>query len=238
MSLIKCSECGQEISTEAEVCPHCGKPNLPVVSKGEQDDGNAVSKAVKFIVFIILLWLLLLFLIPKFESFFTKKNPLGNLTPTQNQQVVAQKATPKAPETIIKKVGDSYILGNMEYQVLLAKDMGSKWGYDKTTGKYVALKIKATNIGKTESGVSKIYIQDKLGRKYELNILVNGSPFDDKNPFYGLNPYGITSNWGKISAGFSETFVAVFEVPNDSVGLELKYPSTQGTVILSVTLGL
>jgi len=27
MSLIKCKECGQEISKDAEVCPHCGKKN-------------------------------------------------------------------------------------------------------------------------------------------------------------------------------------------------------------------
>jgi predicted amidophosphoribosyltransferase len=30
MSLIKCTECGQDISTEAPVCPHCGKPNLSI----------------------------------------------------------------------------------------------------------------------------------------------------------------------------------------------------------------
>lgn len=26
MALIKCSECGKEISSEAEACPSCGKP--------------------------------------------------------------------------------------------------------------------------------------------------------------------------------------------------------------------
>lgn len=26
MALIKCSECGREISDSAESCPHCGKP--------------------------------------------------------------------------------------------------------------------------------------------------------------------------------------------------------------------
>jgi predicted amidophosphoribosyltransferase len=27
MALIKCDECGREISSEAEFCPHCGKPS-------------------------------------------------------------------------------------------------------------------------------------------------------------------------------------------------------------------
>lgn len=26
MALIKCSECGKEISNKASVCPHCGMP--------------------------------------------------------------------------------------------------------------------------------------------------------------------------------------------------------------------
>jgi hypothetical protein len=30
MSLIKCTECDQDISTEAPICPHCGKPNTSV----------------------------------------------------------------------------------------------------------------------------------------------------------------------------------------------------------------
>jgi predicted amidophosphoribosyltransferase len=27
MALIKCPECGKEISSDAESCPHCGKPS-------------------------------------------------------------------------------------------------------------------------------------------------------------------------------------------------------------------
>ena len=33
MSLIKCSECGKEISGKATVCPHCGVP-LTINRKG------------------------------------------------------------------------------------------------------------------------------------------------------------------------------------------------------------
>ena len=30
MALTKCTECGQDISTEAPVCPHCGKPRVSI----------------------------------------------------------------------------------------------------------------------------------------------------------------------------------------------------------------
>jgi len=31
MSLIECSECGQEVSDEAQSCPHCGLPIAPTI---------------------------------------------------------------------------------------------------------------------------------------------------------------------------------------------------------------
>lgn len=39
MALIKCSECGKEISDKASACPHCGCPvaTPPVLSQEEQD---------------------------------------------------------------------------------------------------------------------------------------------------------------------------------------------------------
>jgi DNA-directed RNA polymerase subunit RPC12/RpoP len=250
MSLIKCSECGQEISTEAEVCPHCGKPNSPIVLEKEKDDGNAVSKAVKFIISIILLWLLLFFLIPKFESFFTNKNPLGNVTPAQNvsgvskeqqektyQEVLAERQKKaeeirnalegqKSPETIIKKVGDSFVLWYMEYQVVSVAIFNPSYDFQKTSGKYIGVKIKVTNTGKTEAGMNKIYIKDSKGRMYEPKML-------------GYQQLGVIDyGWEKIQAGMSETTGAIFEVPNDSTGLVLEYPSAQGTVVASVTLGL
>ncbi len=30
MALIKCTECGNEISEKAEQCPHCGCPLIPL----------------------------------------------------------------------------------------------------------------------------------------------------------------------------------------------------------------
>ena len=31
MSLIECSECGQDVSDEAQNCPHCGVPIAPTI---------------------------------------------------------------------------------------------------------------------------------------------------------------------------------------------------------------
>ena len=53
MSLVSCTECGKEISSEAKSCPNCGKVNKSVVNK-EQDSKQTVGCAV-FILGIVFL---------------------------------------------------------------------------------------------------------------------------------------------------------------------------------------
>jgi len=44
MSLIKCSECGKEISDKAVTCPHCGSPVILMDTESQQDEaGNTRS---------------------------------------------------------------------------------------------------------------------------------------------------------------------------------------------------
>lgn len=58
MALIKCPECGKEISSSAMSCPNCGHPmasskqNLP--KKKEKKKGSCLSKILFFIIFLIL----------------------------------------------------------------------------------------------------------------------------------------------------------------------------------------
>ncbi len=49
MALIKCSECGKEISSEAKVCPHCGKPI------GNHNEAIGYGKAVLIGIGVILM---------------------------------------------------------------------------------------------------------------------------------------------------------------------------------------
>jgi hypothetical protein len=58
MSLIKCNECGQELSTEAVICPHCGKPNKPVVHDSAVDPSLPKKGTAKAITGFIILGLI------------------------------------------------------------------------------------------------------------------------------------------------------------------------------------
>ena len=142
------------------------------------------------------------------------------------QQPQAQAPVSVPVQTIVKKIGDSFVLWDFEYKVTSATTFHPAYDFQKTTGKYIGIKIKVTNNGKVESGVNKIYVQDSKGRQYQPAML--GYQQLD------VEDYG----WSKIQAGFTKTLGVIFEVPKDSTGLELEYPSAQGSVVLSVKLGM
>jgi len=142
---------------------------------------------------------------------------------------IATQQTP--PQPLEKKVGDIFTLWNMQYQVLSAVNEGSSYAFQQTTGKYIVVKIKATNIAKTEMPLSNIILVDSEGRQYQLDTLL----IDISS---GLNMYGIPNDYVGIPPGFSESFIAPFEVPKDSTGLHLEFPSAQGPIVSSVNLGL
>lgn len=47
MALIKCPECGHEISDQALSCPNCGAPTERGEEQREQDEVNARNNAVR-----------------------------------------------------------------------------------------------------------------------------------------------------------------------------------------------
>ena len=129
-------------------------------------------------------------------------------------------------------MGDTFTLWNMQYQVLSAVDEGSSYGFQQTTGKYIVVKIKATNTAKTEMPLSRVLLVDSEGRQYQQDSLL----IDISS---GLNMYGVTNDYVGIPPGFSESFIAPFEVPKkDFTGLQLEFPSAQGPIVLGVKLGL
>lgn len=61
MALIKCPECGKEISSEAKACPHCGKP-IPRAQR------KPFYKKSSFWAVVIMIVMLTIFFILAFES--------------------------------------------------------------------------------------------------------------------------------------------------------------------------
>lgn len=63
MALIECPECGRSISSEADVCPHCGRKS-DAFKRAEAEDGCTpamMSLGIALTLFITIPMLLLLF---------------------------------------------------------------------------------------------------------------------------------------------------------------------------------
>ena len=56
MALIKCDECGKEISSKAEKCPFCGAPVVSDVDSIKKVGGSVV-RIIALFVFLIFLFL-------------------------------------------------------------------------------------------------------------------------------------------------------------------------------------
>ena len=48
MALIKCTECGKEISSKAKTCPHCGAPLVK-----EKKKGSCLTKILGMVILFI-----------------------------------------------------------------------------------------------------------------------------------------------------------------------------------------
>jgi hypothetical protein len=134
-------------------------------------------------------------------------------------------------KSFIATAGKPFTLGNIEYTVLSVEDKGKNYGHRITSGKFIVITIQAKNVGKEESGVSKIFVKDSKARRYEENQLVIDTDTS-------LSWYGRYTNFSGIPASFSETYYTAFEVAGDSEGLELVFPSVEGLEIAKVSLGL
>lgn len=116
MSLIRCSECGKEISDQAQSCPNCGKPNNKVVNDTESSGTSKTVSTKKssgkagLVIFIALTCLTLLCVGQCVPGLFSaRRHPVVNpVTPAPQSpsatsqsvhttQTVAEPPSPPAP---------------------------------------------------------------------------------------------------------------------------------------------
>lgn len=131
-----------------------------------------------------------------------------------------------------KKIDEPFIFGNIEYRVISAKNRGNDYGYQKTNGKFIEVKINTENIGKKETFLSRIFLIDSLNRQYTTNNwLIIPDSVDEEYWRYTIGIEG-------IKPGFNQKNNAVFEVAKDSSDLYLVFPNTEGAFIYKVDLGI
>lgn len=93
MALIKCHECGNEVSTEATACPKCGaKPKAMATNLNKNLKGSEVISGLVFGVFVI--WVL--------SSIFSSN-------PSASSSSVSPPRPALAPEMIVQPVSGQFL---------------------------------------------------------------------------------------------------------------------------------
>jgi hypothetical protein len=235
MSLIKCTECAQDISSEAKMCPHCGKPNKVFIVEQTSKKRDTIKAVIGFIVVGLVI-----------AGLYFGPNVIDRIRSAHVQQTIVNNTTsqPAPIQTSIKNIGDTFVLGDIQYKILSAKNLGndlSKYnnfgdgviGMGTTQGNFIEIKIHAENIGKDEVGVNKISVVDSDDRKFDFSV--NPSAMLSIS---GYEMYGMYPDYEGVKPGLSEDFVALFEVSKQSSGLKLDFPDYYGRTAFQIPLGL
>jgi len=73
MALVKCQDCGKEISSEAVSCPDCGRPSKTSILESTKKRSNLLALKIIIIVLLIVAvsWVFFYFVIlPELQPFF------------------------------------------------------------------------------------------------------------------------------------------------------------------------
>lgn len=202
MALVKCTECGKDVSTAATSCPHCGAPR-PSAAKTVAKAASGVWTAVKLLIGLVFFFIV-------FQC--TQSSGLGDPPSglVGSDSPAASTATAAAPESppgwVYDKVTDpmtSKITSVAHLRSVNSMTLGSPYAGQN----YGHLMVRTTPKGATEAA---FYIDkgQTMCRSYEYGCRVTVR-FDDAQPtvIRGIAPTDNSTEWaflespGKLIAG-------------------------------------
>jgi hypothetical protein len=170
MALVKCKECGKEVSSKAETCPNCG-----VTIKKKSSSPGCLGTG-------LLIILALFFIAP----FLPDEEP-AKKTATGSKKTKTTEA--KAIRTY--QEGRTVRVGYMAYRVISSRwqdeIIGTYGALDPPGGKYLIIKLLARNRDMKERTIPPFKLVDERGSEYgtadQMHRLDTSiDPFDDLNP--------------------------------------------------------
>lgn len=145
MSLMKCSECGKDVSTQAATCPNCGAPvviapDAPPIDKAAEDRS---SKQMKRILLFFAIAVIIFGILESTIGILREPGPPKKYDPGENAYIYAQlfvKDKLKSPSTAEFPFSpdDVWSLGENRYKVISYVDSQNSFGATIRT-KYIAV---------------------------------------------------------------------------------------------------
>lgn len=183
MALIKCPNCGREISDKADVCPHCGyslsTAGETAEKKNKKIDKNKIislcNGRLKYILLGIGLVVVVLIL-TVYISNYTAMNAVERYFEAVNEQLQDIEIVYEEPEEVIETVENSdIVLENESETVALADEKEDSQGGNSQDGNLVAderLKVTFDNFEPIQNTVDLIFTVKNLSTQ-NISIDVN-----------------------------------------------------------------
>lgn len=210
MSLIKCSECGKEISDKASSCPNCGSPLHPVPVSSYttfKPQAPPVKKKGSCLLYF-LIFFFVFFVIVFIVTQYTKS--VDSASPENSSESSSSSFEETSEASSLVSLGSE---GQSDDLLLKVNNIGEKEeiiegnviSYKPDSGKYAIINVTLKNNGKQSisfsNGFFKLLSTD--GAEYIPTILI------------GLDNNYI--NYESVNPGLELTGNLVFEVPSDFV---------------------
>lgn len=171
MALIKCRECGKEISTEATACPGCGAPVIPPPRPAPAKKSPPVLKVFAWFVGIVF-------------AIGIIGNYLGSASVKTNLEPSAKPGWPTRPECNVVTHSNAEVAARRD---IFAKCMAD---YDQSPeGKKIVDKIKA-EVAETVTPYGKAYYKIYYGSAVNVANMKRDyadNPISADNKYIGLN---------------------------------------------------
>ena len=158
MALIKCSECGHEVSDRASACPNCGCPigNVGIIQEEIIDPEPKKKKGWIWALIVVLLCLIGGGGYYAYTHLVNKNNAENENVDSSNSKEDIVELTPKFIKAIEK-----YDQLGLFSEGLAAAYKGEKWGYINTKGEEVIpTTIEAQCVGSFSEGLAFVLTYD------------------------------------------------------------------------------
>lgn len=192
MALIKCKECGGDVSTEAASCPHCGYQLKEIIIK-EKKKGLGCGS-----------WILIIVIGFIFLTYYVGEQSVNRLNNAKTGSSQDETRSSGATQKKIYSMGDTVHVGYMSYSVWEAKWSNrlssNQYLDERPNAMYLMVNVTARNDDKKARTVPPFKLADENGAEYEESS----------------NAWRVEGNFGMIESlnpDVSKQGILLFDVP-------------------------
>jgi hypothetical protein len=193
---------------------------------------------------------------PFIDSYFSDQ-PQSN----DEKQAMAKSPITSRDQSQTKKIGETFIINNIEYRIDSAENLGNdlgkvsealrkevpfdpknplvssissieSYGYGKTAGNFVGIKFRAANKGLAESLIDiKFAVVDSSNRQYPV--------YEEQFSLIQVSGYsGFFEGYNNsLKPGFYGKYISIFETAKDSINLKIAIRDSSNKLLYYIPLG-